>query len=46
MNSRKLTTRPTHLRYLCGSSVSSAVKSRAARASVKTVRTSFLGRIL
>jgi hypothetical protein len=46
MNSRKLTTSQTHLRYLCGSSVSSAVKSRAARATVKTARTSFLGRIL
>jgi len=46
MNSRKLTTRPTHLGYLWGSSVSSAFKSRAAHATVKTARTSFLGGIL
>jgi len=46
MNSRKLTTMPTHLGYLCGSLVSSAVKSRAAHATVHTARTSFLGRIL
>ena len=37
MNSRTLTTIPAHLRYLCGPSVSSVVKSRAARvASITT----------